>query len=102
MVRGKTDAAHPCFSSGGSFWTNALGELLGSGGPGVAGITVRGECHRAGYQSLALIPLRTNGVALGLVQLNSREQGRFTAEQIELYEGLAGDVATAVGDRIKS
>jgi hypothetical protein len=102
VVAGNVDSAQPCFTSGGSFWTNGLTELLRSSPPVTETITLRGECHRSGYESLALIPLRTNGSGLGLIQLNSRQEGRFTAEQVEQYEGVAGDITAAVADRIET
>jgi hypothetical protein len=100
VVAGNVDSAQSYFTSGGSFWTNRLTELLHSSPPVTETITLRGECHRSGYESLALIPLRANGAALGLIQLNSRQEGRFTAEQVEQYEGAASDITRAVADRI--
>ncbi len=100
VVEGKPDWTQPCFTEGGSFWTNDMTELLRSTPPRAAGMTMRSHCHREGYESLGLVPLRAQGQSYGLLQLNSRTPGRFTAAQIASYEGLAGQVAAAAAARI--
>jgi hypothetical protein len=100
VVQGKTDPAQPYFTPGGSFWTNGMTELLRSTPPTAAGIAMRDTCHRQGYQSVGLVPLRVEGEIYGLIQLNSRASGRFTAEQILSYEGLAAEVAAVAAKQI--
>jgi len=101
VVRGQTDDALPFFTRGGSFWTNGTTQLLRATPPSaLAGIPTRNYCNDVGYESVALIPLRAGGETYGLLQLNSRSPGRFTAEQIGVYEGLAGDIAEAVAGKI--
>jgi GAF domain-containing protein len=102
VAGGHVDSQLPYFTSGGSFWTNSFTDLLQTDPPRAHGIVLRGRCPRDGYQSVALIPLRAEGAPLGLIQLNSREEGRFTEERIQQYEGLASDVAGAVGARTGS
>jgi GAF domain-containing protein len=90
----------PCLTEGGSFWTNDLSKLLEERVLADAGVVLRGECHREHYESVALIPVRSEGKTYGLIQLNSHVNGRFATGQIESYEQLAGQVATAAGDRV--
>jgi len=100
VVQGKSDPAQPYFTPGGSFWTNGMTELLRSTPPSAAGIAMRDTCHRQGYQSVGLVPLRAEGETYGLIQLNSRAPGRFTAEQMVSYEGLAAEVAAAAAKQM--
>jgi len=101
VVEGKPDRTQPCFTEGGSFWTNDMTELLRSTPPSAAGIGMRDSCHRQGYQSVGLVPLRAQGETYGLIHLNSRASERFTAEQIASYEGLAAEVAAAAATPIE-
>jgi hypothetical protein len=101
VVSGRTDPALPIFTEAGSFWANGTSELLRSpslGSP--AGIVTRNYCNAVGYESVALIPLRKGDGILGLLQLNSRRPDRFTAEQIEEYEGIARAIAEAMSGRL--
>lgn len=63
------------------------------------GIDTRNYCNAVGYESVALIPLRTQGECWGLLQLNSRTPGRFTRDRIEQYERVADIIAEAVAQR---
>jgi len=46
--------------------------------------------------------LRSGARTHGLLQLNSREPGRFAREQIERYEKLAQEIAGAVAARAET
>jgi hypothetical protein len=94
VVTGRADPRLPFFTEGGSFWTNGTTVLLKETPPeAMTGIKTRNYCNTAGYESVALIPLRARGATWGLLQLNSREAGRFTKQQIEAYEILADEIA---------
>ena len=90
----------PCFTEGGSFWTNGLSKLLEERVLADADVALRGECHREHYESVGLIPLRSEGKTYGLIQLTSRAKGRFATKHIESYERLVGQVAAVAADRV--
>ena len=77
----------PFFTEGGSFWSNCLTDLW-------KGMTeedrrkLRGRCHQEGYESIALIPLRSGEEIVGLLQLNDHQQNQFTPEIIRSFERL--------------
>jgi hypothetical protein len=97
VITGRTDPSLPIFTQGGSFWTNGTTELIrSSGSGGIAAMRTRNYCNSAGYESVALIPLRTGGETLGLLQFNSRRPGRFTQAAIEEYEAAARAIAEAL------
>jgi PAS domain S-box-containing protein len=79
-----------------NFWTNYSTELLAGTTEAERQARTRNRCQVEGYQSVALIPLRMGGQDLGLLQLNDRRPGRFTAELIALWERLAGHLAVAL------
>jgi GAF domain-containing protein len=100
VIQGRTNPAYPCFTPNGSFWTNATTAMLRDSTPAAFGIRTRNYCNTAGYESVALIPLRTQDERRGLLQLNSRTPGRFTPERIALYEEVVAEIASAVADRV--
>ena len=77
------------FTQHGSYWTNDTTELLTSTTEVGHQARARNRCNGEGYESVALIPLRHQTNTLGLLQLNDRRKGLFTAEKIAFFEGLA-------------
>ncbi len=94
VVRGRFDPSHPFFTAQGSFWTNCASEL------GTAADEHRtpqhGHCICNGFQSIALIPLKTGDECLGVLQFKDERPGRFSLEEITLWECLANQLATAL------
>ncbi|OGV50598.1 MAG: hypothetical protein A2X49_12430 [Lentisphaerae bacterium GWF2_52_8] len=59
---------------------------------------LRGQCNRAGYESVALIPLMVGNTTYGLLQFNSRHQNIFTKEKILFFEYMAGYAAIGLSN----
>ena len=93
VLRGRTDPSLFFFTPGGSFWTNSTTELLAGTSEQERQSETRNRCHAAGYESVALIPLRFAGTIYGLLQLNDRKRGRFTPRLIESLERMASVLA---------
>jgi hypothetical protein len=93
VIEGQTDPSEPFFTDGGSFFTNGTSELAQEAPPSLLRFSPRMYCNVAGYESVALIPLRASGESFGLLQLNSRTPGRFSREQIRRYEQIAAELA---------
>lgn len=100
LLSGRVDPENPALSEGGSFWTNSGRDLQASLESTGCVEHMRFSCMKEGYESLALVPLRTGGRNLGLLQFNVREKGFFTSESIALMERLAGNVAIGVAQRM--
>ncbi len=101
VIEGRTDPSVPSFTERGSFWTNGTTALIQEGPlNALVGTGLRNYCNAAGYESVALIPLRAGAECYGLLQLNSRTPDRFTKERIEQYERAAQVIAEAVAQRI--
>jgi PAS domain S-box-containing protein len=96
VICGRLDPAKPFFTGRGSFWTNSTAELLATTTEADRQSRTRNRCNGEGYESVALIPLHLGEERLGLVQLNDRRKGKFSAEIIALYERLADYLAVAL------
>jgi PAS domain S-box-containing protein len=95
VISGRTDPHLPFFTAGGSFWTNSTSELLASTTEEDRQTRTRNRCHGEGYESVALIPLRSGTKTIGLLQLNDPRTGRFTLDLIEFLEGVASSIGIA-------
>lgn len=96
VIRGRTDTKLPFFTEQGSFWTNSTTGLLASTTESECQSHTRNQCNKAGYESVALIPLRTSNKILGLLQLNDRRSGQFVIETITFLEGLGESISIAL------
>ena len=96
VICGRFDPSKPFFTARGSFWSNCTTELLASTTEADRRAATRNRCNGQGYESVALIALSVGEDRLGLLQLNDRRKGRFTAEGIALWERLAGYLAVAL------
>ena len=90
VISGKTDPSQPFFTKYGSFWTNSTSNLLASTSEDDRQSRTRNRCNGMGYESVALIPLRSGVKNFGLIQLNDRRRNFFTKELILFWERLAG------------
>ena len=93
ILRGRFDPSKPFFSVNGSFWSSCTTELLANTTDADRKAKTRNRCNGEGYESVALIPLRSQGETFGLFQFNDKRRGRFTAEKIALLEDLVTYVA---------
>ena len=96
IINGRFDAGKPYFTAGGSFWTNSTTALLAAITDADQIIPTRNSCNVAGYESVALLPLRVGEERLGLVHFVDHRQGLFTRETIAGWERLLNYLAIAV------
>ncbi len=96
VLSGKTDPANPLFTQGGSCWTNDSFPLLELPSDQDPRRHPRNNCIHQGYASVALIPVRTRDRIVGLIQLNDKRKDQFTLETIEILEGIAVHIGSAL------
>ena len=96
VLSSRTDPRMPFFTKGGSFWTNASSELLALAPEDDPRVNPRNRCIHAGFQSAALIPLRSGDETIGLLQLNDRRRGQFTPDLVRFFEGLGASIGIAL------
>ena len=96
VICGRTDPALPFFTNRGSFWTNSTSELLASTTEEDRQAWTRNRCNGEGYESVALIPLRSGQSTIGLLQLNDHRKGRFSSQLVEWLEEIGDTIGVAV------
>jgi PAS domain S-box-containing protein len=95
VIQGRTNPALPFFTVGGSFWTNSTTQLLVTADEQNLQARTRNRCNREGYESVALIPLRSGNDIIGLLQLNDRRPDRLTADVIHFFEDIGNSIGVA-------
>ena len=95
IISGKTDSNFPFFTKTGSFWTNNLSELLNQNPNNIRKSFSRNNCFNAGYQSIALIPIKTNSEIIGLIQISDKRKGIFSKEIIVTLEVIGSSIGIA-------
>ena len=96
VLSGRTQPNQPHFSPGGSFWTSDLVALSEIPSEGVCLLNSQALCLHQGDASMALIPIRNEERIVGLSQLNDRHKGRFTGNTVEILEGIASHLGSAL------
>jgi DNA-binding NarL/FixJ family response regulator len=96
VIRGRTDPTQPFFTDRGSFWTNNTTQLLATTTEKERQAHTRNRCNGSGYESVALIPLRSNLTTVGLLQLNDSRPERFSPEMISFFEGIGDSIGIAL------
>ncbi|NQT87279.1 PAS domain-containing protein, partial [bacterium] len=96
VLQGRVDPALPFFTAAGSFWSNNTTELLATTTEAERQTNTRNRCNGEGYESVALIPLRSGQKISGLLQLNDTRTGAFTAQIITFLEQLGASIGVAV------
>lgn len=95
VITGQTDPANPLFTRGGSFWVNDTLPLLDLPSDQEPRLNPRNRCIHEGFRSVALIPIRSHGDIVGLLQLNNRRKDSFSLDMIAYFEGLGASIGIA-------
>lgn len=98
VIRGRFNPELDFFSSGGSFWSNNTSCLLATTSEDDRQGRTRNYCNSCGYESVALIPIKTEQGNIGLVQLNDYRNGMFNESLIAYLELLASQIGKAVSN----
>ncbi len=96
VLMGRTDPAKPLFTEGGSFWTNSTTDMLASTTENDRQVRARNRCNGEGYESVALIPIRSGSDIIGLLQLNDRRRDLLSPQLVQFLEGLGQSIGVAV------
>ncbi len=96
VIQGRINPSLEFYTKGGSFWTNSTTELLGSVTTDIFETHTRNRCNSEGYESVALIPLRSDKKIIGLLQLNDRRKGMLNEDVIEYFEGIGASIGISI------
>jgi len=96
IIRGRTNASLPQFTKAGSFWTNSTTDFLARTSVIDLQTTgTRNRCNAAGYESVALIPVK-DLETYGLLQLNDSRKNLYSVGFIELMEWVAASIGILI------
>jgi PAS domain S-box-containing protein len=99
IIRGEISTPQPFFTDAGSFWTNSMTEFLGS----EQGKTFQQrsqEClGRAGYESIAIVPLQSSEGVLGFMQLEDCRADMFTEDDTHFLEEIGESIGLTLARR---
>jgi hypothetical protein len=95
VIMGNIDPALSFFTEGGSFWTNSTTQFMASMTDSEWQTNTRNMCNREGFESVALIPLRSGQEIVGLLQLNDRRPNRFDSSMINFFEKIGNSIGIA-------
>jgi len=95
VIRNDPDGLTPYFTRNGSYFVHSTSALLSAISEDQRNI-LRNTCHRYGYESLALIPIRSADTTLGLIHVADREPGAITDDVIQILESAALQLGTAI------
>ncbi len=101
VILGNVPPSMPFFTERGSFWTNSTTKLASGTIEEDLKIRMRNRCNAFGYESVALIPLRSGEKRLGLIQICDPREGLFSPALIALWERLT-DYLVAALTRIRA
>lgn len=99
VISGRSNANTPFYTSGGSFWTNCASRVPSLVNEDFASGRMRGRCVQAGYESVALIPLRSESGIIGLMQLCDSSADRLTLEMVHFLEGIAASIGIGIAKK---
>lgn len=99
VICGRFDPTKPFFTEYGSFWSNCTTELLATTTEKDRQSRTRNRCNGEGYESVALIPLKYNNTAFGLLQFNDRQKNKFDNDLIGVIEHLAEQISISLWER---
>ena len=94
VLNGCADRSHPLFTEAGSFWTNSSAALSAVAAPWSSQASSGGL--RLGYESVALVPVRSGPEAVGLLHLCDSRPDRLSPELIRFLEGLGSTMGIAL------
>lgn len=82
-------------TSCGSLWTNNLQEF-GKTIPEESYSRYRGKCIESGFNSLAVIPIRSDNKIIGLIHIADSHTDKLPAEKIVLIESVSGAIGQII------
>jgi len=95
IIQGKINVNLPFFTNYGSFWTNDLSRLLKENQNNIREYFSLKNCIEEDYNSIAIIPIKTDNEIIGLLQINDKRRDIFSNKIIVSLEIIASSIAIA-------
>ena len=95
VIRNDPHSLEPYFTQNGSYFVKSTSAFLATATEKQKS-TLRNTCHRFGYESLALIPIRAGSSSLGLIHVADEKPDAITADVVDILESAALQLGTAI------
>ncbi len=99
VIDGKIDTSAQNITSDGSFWSNNIATYIEQDYGTLYNERFFLGCTVYGYRSLALIPIKSDGKIIGLLQVNDSREDMFTEELIINLEMIGEQIGFAVKNK---
>lgn len=95
VIKGLTDPGKSFYTKGGSFFMNGTTNFLATVSEEEKGST-RNVCSQVGYESVALIPIRTEDRIIGLIHVADPRENMVAQKVVEVLESAAVQLGAAI------
>ncbi len=95
VIQGIPDPTQEFYTPGGSFYMNATSRFLAAV-PETAKGPTRNTCNQAGYESVALVPIRPQNVVIGLIHVADEREDRVPLKMVESLEKIGIQLGAAI------
>jgi len=95
VIKGKSDPGLSFYTEGGSFFMNGTTRFLATVSEEQKGQT-RNVCNRFGYESVALVPIRSGDYIIGLIHVADPREHAIPRELVKIMEWAAMELGTAI------
>jgi signal transduction histidine kinase len=95
VIKGKADPGLTFYTEGGSFFMNGTTRFLATVSEEQKGKT-RNVCNRFGYESVALVPIRSGDHIIGLIHFADPREDAIPRDLVKIMEWAAMELGTAI------
>jgi signal transduction histidine kinase len=95
VITGKADPRLTFYTEGGSFLMNGTTRFLATVSEEQKGLT-RNVCNQFGYESVALVPIRSGDHIIGLIHVADAREDAIPRELVKTMEWAAMELGTAI------
>lgn len=88
VITGTADPARSFYTDYGSFYVKGTTKFLKSVSEKERG-PIRGVCNKEGYESVALIPIRSNGGIIGLIHVADPRENMVSLQLVKIIERIS-------------
>jgi len=99
VLDGRISASEQNFTSDGSFWSNNITAYSEQVYDTLDDESLSFGCVGYGYNSLAVIPIKSDGKSIGLLQVNDRQENMFIEEIVVYLEMIGEQIGFAVKNK---
>ncbi len=99
VARGVLDKKLPFITDHGSFFTGSMSQFMAGAKPNfpeIVGSSLRGVCQSLGYESVAIIPVKSREKIIAEIYLSDEKKNFFSEEKIHFIEKVSFQIGIAI------